>query len=195
MKEIIQDKKNWVQIKGMPYYISKQGQVYSVTSKRVLKPILSKKGYYIVSFKIKGHRQRFFLHRIIAEAFIPNPENKPFIDHINTIKTDNRIENLRWVTAKENTHNPITILRIRANTKYGEDNPRTMTGKFGRLNPRSRPIVQIKDGKIVREFECARQAMRETSIDCCSITNCCRGKRKRAGGYHWAYKEYTYEDL
>lgn len=58
-----------------------------------------------------------YLHRIVAELFIPNPDNKPYIDHINTITTDNRVENLRWVTNSENMLNPITRKKMSQSLK------------------------------------------------------------------------------
>ena len=69
-----------------------------------------------------------------------------------------------------------------------------MTGKFGYKSPCSRPIIQLKDGLPINLFSCAREAMRETGIDCGSITKCCRGQRKSAGGYQWRYERYGRED-
>ena len=61
---------------------------------------------------------KFYVHRAVAELFIPNPENKPHIDHINTVRTDIRVENLRWVTHKENCNNPLTLKHISAAEGY-----------------------------------------------------------------------------
>lgn len=74
--------------------------------------------------------------------------------------------------------------------KSGDDNPKTMTGKFGIDNPRSRSVWQMENGIPIDLFSCAREAMRETGIDCTSITKCCRNQRKSAGGYQWEYENY-----
>lgn len=75
---------------------------------RLLKPSKHTKGYLVCGLSKDGKLKYFKVHRLVAEAFLPNPENKEQIDHINTIKTDNCISNLRWVTPKENTNNPLT---------------------------------------------------------------------------------------
>lgn len=83
------------------YEVSNQGRV-----KRngiLIEPKIDKNNYY----RIRGN---ILLHRAVAELFIPNPENKPCIDHINTNRLDNRAENLRWCTHKENCNNPISLI-------------------------------------------------------------------------------------
>lgn len=73
----------------------------------------NRRGYSVVSLKPKDGKSRSIgVHRLVGEAFIPNPENNPQIDHINTIRNDNRVENLRWATPFENITNPITLKRL-----------------------------------------------------------------------------------
>lgn len=98
------------------YFVSTEGKVYSTlgrgnrhmgtyTDFRELNPRYLPNGYGRVYMKetITGKRRDRYIHRLVAEAFIPNPENKPCVNHINTNRADNRIENLEWVTYKENT--------------------------------------------------------------------------------------------
>ena len=89
------------------YIIYEDGLIYNQKTDIFIKEYYDKDGYKLTSLRKDGNNRMFKVHRLIALAFIPNPHNKPFIDHINRIRDDNRIENLRWVTSTENNKNRI----------------------------------------------------------------------------------------
>lgn len=186
MEEIWRDIKDY---EGL-YEVNNLGRVKSLNYRRtgkekVLKARKNSCGYLFVALCKDGVLKQFRVHRLVAEAFIPNPENKPCIDHLNTDRTDNRVENLRWCTCQENSNNPLTRQKYSEALK-GEKAP--WYGKFGAEHNNSKPIVGINKttGEEVR-FACAREAERVLGIGHSSITNCTKGRKKSAGGYLWRY--------
>lgn len=191
----------WKDIKGYEglYQISNNGRVKSllkvtkfgnrlkVNEEMILKPALGKRGYYVVSLNHNGKSKTFTIHRLIAEAFIPNPLNKKFIDHINTIKTDNRIENLRWVTSKENSNNILTLKHSSEST--------SKKWKDGCYNNRNnihyRKVQQFdKEGNLIATYDSIIEASEITGVERSSISAVCLGtnpKRHTAGGYIWKH--------
>lgn len=119
---MVLDMQHWKPSPVFPdrYLISDKGEVYSFDSGRILKPETTFKGYYRYHLTNNGKSKKMKAHRLVALAFIPNVENKPQIDHINGIKTDNRVSNLRWCDNRENMNNPITV-EARRNKKRTSD--------------------------------------------------------------------------
>lgn len=119
----------WKQIEEYPQYmISNMGRVKSLGcyrkgknnsiryfSERILKPDIQPNGYLKIGIWNENGYKKYFVHRLVSMHFIPNPENKPCVDHINTDRTDNRVENLRWCTQSENLNNPITKQKMSVN--------------------------------------------------------------------------------
>ena len=117
-------KEEWKYIKGYEnlYSVSNYGRIWSHRNKRCLNPILTNKGYLRVHLSKNGKTETFSVHRLVAMAFIDNPEKKPTVNHINEIKTDNRVENLEWATMAEQNSHGTRIERARNNTDYKSRN-------------------------------------------------------------------------
>ena len=167
----------WKDVKGYPnYMVSNLGNVKSLNYNRsgkeqILKPIPNTFGYLQVGLCKNGKPKFYKVHRLVAEAFIPNPNNKPCIDHINTNRTDNRVDNLRWCTYRENNNNPISKKK-----------------KIGKLNYKSKPIIQLSlNGDFIKKWDCAWEVERDLGYSQSNISMCCNGKLKSAYKFKWCF--------
>lgn len=158
-------------IKNYPEYeICSNGQVYSLRRNTFLKPIVTKKGYTQVNLSVNGKRKAVLIHRLVAEAFIPNPDNLPEIDHIDTNRANNNVDNLRWCTRQENENNPLTRKHISESSPY------------------KRPIIAIAPDGTITEYESLAEAERTGLFDHRGISAVCSGKQKTHRGYKFEYK-------
>lgn len=181
----------WKDIQGYQglYQISNLGNIksfprkYSIKNERILKPAKTSKGYYFVYLYKNGKAKMYLLHRLIAESFIPNYNNKPCINHINGIKTDNRIENLEWATYSENTKHSYKI-GLEKKSEKQKENCRKLGKSLGKS------ILQYDlDGNFIKEWISSAEAGRKLKINQSNIIACCLNKRKKAGKSKWKYKE------
>ena len=158
--------------------VSNLGKVRKVHGKAaMLKPRLDKGGYLYVHIRISklGINRMVKIHRLVAKAFIPNPDNLPVVNHKNEIKTDNRVENLEWCTHKYNVN-------------YGTNIERRAYNSRNQLH-RSCPILQYSlNGEFIQEFPSFKEVQRYLGKPYFNVWNVCNGKKDSAYGYKWSYK-------
>ena len=171
----------WKDVKGYEgqYKVSNLGNVKSLkylhhNKEAIIKGGIKKTGYRQVILS-KNYKNKYVsVHRLVAEAFIPNPLNKPQINHINGNKLDNRVGNLEWCTGSENViHAYKTGLQI----------PKTAEN-----NLYSKKVNQYDmNNNLIRKYYAVREAARVNKLNPRDISKCCQGKRKQVGGYIWRF--------
>ena len=181
----------WRDIEGYEgrYKISNTGKVKSIQRQvsngtglatlptRILKQGINYKGYPIIYLSKNSKSRTLPIHRLVAKAFIPNPKNKPQVNHIDGNKVNNNASNLEWVT---NSENQVHAYEMGLNS---------VTGRAGK---QKRAVIQVdmKTGEYLNEYDSIAEATKAIGfVSKSNIGACCRGIKKSVGGYKWIYKE------
>lgn len=182
MEEIWIDVKDFIGL----YQVSNFGRVRSfdridslgrLRKGTILKPLKYKNGYLFVILFNNSERKQITVHRLVAEAFIPNPDNLDEINHKDEDKTNNRVENLEWCTHLYNCN-------------YGTRNKRASVNKINNLEF-SKPVVQYTlDGEFVNEFPSINEIERQLGYNHSNITSCLSGRTRTSYGFVWKHKDY-----
>lgn len=176
------------------YSISNLGNVKNNKNGNFKKPTPNEKGYMRVFFKKNNRKYTKYVHRLVAQAFIPNPQNKPTVNHEDGNKTNNVVSNLTWATHREQVQHAVKNRLI----KKGKESP-----VYGRkMSKETRKKMKIKrnlnkaffnksinqyelNGAYIKTWECINDAIRFYNNK--AIEFCCKGRRKSASGYQWRF--------
>jgi hypothetical protein len=190
---------NWKKIVGYEglYEVSDLGNVRSLDKVvpkwdgfrllkgRVLKKKLTQFGYHSVALTKNGKPKHYFVHRLVATCFIDNPDTKTKtqVNHIDGNKTNNAVDNLEWVSASENIKHAFKT-GLKSVQQSQIDTIRTL-GK----NSNKKVLQMDLDGNVVKEWNSMTDASKTLKINLSCISMCCKGTRKKAGGFAWKYSE------
>ena len=172
---------NWKHIKNHPsYMVSDLGNIKSLNyrksgKEKILCKRINKEGYSIITLD----KKTFYVHRLVAEAFIPNPHNLPCINHKSEIKSQNNVDNLEWCSHKYNSNYGNSIEK---RIKKLKEKP--LIKKAYKLS-----VLQIdkNNDKILNIFSSASEVAEKLGFDRGNICHCCNGDKKSAYGYKWKY--------
>lgn len=159
------------------YQVSNYGRVKNLSKGRILKGHKTNRGY----IQVELHGKVLVVHRLVAQAFIPNPQDKPQVNHIDGNKTNNHINNLEWCT---NGENQIHAYRLGLNKRSeNAGRPKKKVCK-----------IDFNTGEILEIFDSVADAGRTIGIKASNIGEVCRGKRAKCGGFSWKYYKEVEED-
>ena len=179
-----------VPIKGFEHYtVNENGDIFNTLTGKKRKPSVSRNGYCSVDLYNKTKMKRFFIHRLVATAFLPNPNNYPQVNHKDENPRNNNVQNLEWCTAKYNMSYGIGGKTRHLKIDYTKPCYRENAIKNGKKC--SKPVAQYdKEGNFIRAYESAKEASRITKADHSHILDCCNYKpgRYSAGGYIWKFE-------
>ncbi len=185
----------WKPIPGYPQYeVSNMGRVKRLPGYQnsgrgpayhkggILVPRPRKAGYLGVGLFYKNKGKYYQIHRLVAMAFIPNPNNYPHVNHKDENPANNRADNLEWCTPKYN--NNYGTKRARLSISH-TDNPKQL-----------KPVIQFTiDGALVKEYPSIKEAARVTGLCKNGISSCCNGRSTNCGGFQWRFSGSNYELL
>jgi hypothetical protein len=163
------------------YSVHESGYLVSKISGKVMNGTVAKNGYKVINLiRDDGKKIVKLMHRMVAEAFLPNEDNKRTVNHIDGNKINNNVSNLEWATDGENgKHSYDKLNRV----AY-------MTGRFNELNHNSEDVYQYSiDGLLIKKFNSQREASRQTGICYKTINRCVTGKSHTSGGFVWRKNE------
>lgn len=169
MEEVWKDIKEY---EGL-YQVSNTGEIKSLINNLIKKHKNDKDGYCLITLHCNGERKGYSIHRLVANAFIENLNNKPQLNHKDGNKRNNNVSNLEWCTAKENTHHAIK------------------TGLMKNiLSQPPRKVIQLgKDGNMISSYTSIKEAENKLGLSCGNICKVCKGINKTAGGFKWRYAD------
>ena len=167
----LSSKTEWREVKEYSNYeVNQLGEIRHKKRQKILKPRDNNGGYQYVNFKINGKNTNFAVHRIVANAFIPNPNGYTEVNHKDYNKKNNCVDNLEWVSSSQN----------KQHSYLKQENKKS----------RGKAVNQYtKEGIFLKTFDSVSEAAKELGCCVAAISNCCLGRTKTSQGFRWSFVE------